>query len=437
MDILSNPRFFLLSSRNHLKFPLTSPKNLPALNKLAFRQYNISPNKLPDTSKTNYKQNTVVNDIDPYSKPLPSLTSFVSGSKAPPTVEPAFEKVESTKGSLTLARFPSYSKYTFLNGNIAAKSPSLKLVKKYNGFSLLAFLRTLIGSKLTVTELSSNELPGDAVIAPLTPGDIAEIKLNGSTSYYINKNSLLGYSSFVSLNSASIGSSSTLSLGKVFSTLKVSGTGSFLMNSDSGLFKISLEENEQYCVDSDYVICWDSQLQAAPVASHSNTPGWLSSSMSKLFTRKNKTTEPPKTEKTPEIQNLTLESSQTKPIKNSDSNTSNTSAPTDSTVGNTQPIQNKPAADLPVSKWSSQWMASILKQMFFNIYTWIKNMFIKLLNGIYNLFVNLLRRLGLFLKHGINIPKLVVVKGPGDIFLTSSSTNSSLNKLKRTFSSRT
>ncbi|PVU96514.1 hypothetical protein BB561_001124 [Smittium simulii] len=285
---------------------------------------------------------------------ISGFTSFVSGANTPPVSEPSFEKIDSSFGPLILSNLPAYSKYVIINGNLVGKSKTVLFKKKLSGLRITSLFDFLIGRKIINSHISTQEIAGDTIIAPLLPGDVAHIQMSGAIDYFVNKKNLLAHSPFLQI-SLSLDSNLPFSDG-VFGFDRIAGIGSFLLSSESSLFKISLAENQEYFLDSDYVICYDN------------------------ISAKN---------------------------------------PTKSTKNN-------------IAVWISTKSKSLANYTIF----FIKSLTIR--NGIfaYDLTKSLLYKINRLFKRGINVPSLVKVYGPGDIYISSKSKNTIANKIKRSISNK-
>ncbi|KAJ1992737.1 hypothetical protein GGI25_002067 [Coemansia spiralis] len=186
--------------------------------------------------------------------------SGIFQSSTPVPVDPRFEVVDSGYGSLIMAKLPPYSMFYTQVGQTLGQSPKARSRVTTKGALAVAALRPLLGRSAFVQEISTEGSAADVLIAPKRPGDVVVVGMNGSVEYFVRKGSLLAQTRFLAVSTWN-------GIGAEFNALafdKVSGRGTFVINSFGGIHRLVLQEGEEYYVDPRYVIAWSSTLDVAP-----------------------------------------------------------------------------------------------------------------------------------------------------------------------------
>ncbi|TAJ29904.1 MAG: TIGR00266 family protein, partial [Nitrospirae bacterium] len=98
--------------------------------------------------------------------------------------------------------------------------------------------------------------PGEVLLAPTVPGDIVVLELDGVSEYMVQKDGFLAGAEGVKIESKMQSLSRGLLGGEGFFILRISGTGSLILNSFGAVHKIALKPDEEYIVDNSHLVAW-------------------------------------------------------------------------------------------------------------------------------------------------------------------------------------
>ena len=118
------------------------------------------------------------------------------------------------------------------------------------GGPLNALMRRLSGATFFLQKFATAEVPGDVLLAPKHLGDIATIRMDGTSEYFIARNAYLASTPHLSL--APRVSRLGVGLDANFFHIKVSGKGVLAVTTYGGLLRLALAPGEVYFVHSKY-----------------------------------------------------------------------------------------------------------------------------------------------------------------------------------------
>ncbi|KAG0363276.1 hypothetical protein BGZ54_008227 [Gamsiella multidivaricata] len=157
---------------------------------------------------------------------LPGINNASKWIKQPSVADPEFEVVSAGLGSMLHVRLPSRSE-------------------------LYAAPGAAVGSS---GEFSTSNVAGDVLLAPQYMSDIAAIRMDGTSEYYIRRDAFLARSPRVILQ---------LGLAKAglgvtnFFAHRVTGRGTLAIASYGGIYRLVLAPNEEYLVNPRHLIAWE------------------------------------------------------------------------------------------------------------------------------------------------------------------------------------
>ncbi|KAG2187648.1 hypothetical protein INT44_005338 [Umbelopsis vinacea] len=128
-----------------------------------------------------------------------------------------------------------------------------------DGGSISAVSRRALGDKAFRQKYETRKEYGDVLLAPSTIGEIAIININGSTEYAMRRDAFLAKTSRVSVDLGFSGLK-----GKETGVIqriahKVRGPGTIAISHYGGLYRIVLDENEEYLVNPSHLVAWDTR----------------------------------------------------------------------------------------------------------------------------------------------------------------------------------
>jgi len=140
------------------------------------------------------------------------------------------------------------------------------------GGPLNALMRRLSGATFFLQKFATAEVPGDVLLSPKHLGDIATIRMDGTSEYFIARNAYLASTPHLSL--APRVSRLGVGLDANFFHIKVSGKGVLAVTTYGGLLRLALAPGEVYYVHSKYAAAARRHAAAAVLGlTRSRLPG--------------------------------------------------------------------------------------------------------------------------------------------------------------------
>ncbi|KAG0002363.1 hypothetical protein BGZ79_003137 [Entomortierella chlamydospora] len=185
---------------------------------------------------------------------LPGINSASKWIKQPSVADPEFEVVSAGLGSMLHVRLPSRSELYAVPGAAVGSSAEVESELSTASNPLKALGRRLAGGSLHFQKFSTSSTAGDVLLAPQYMSDIAAIRMDGTSEYYIRRDAFLARSPRVILQ---------LGLAKAglgvtnFFAHRVTGRGTLAIASYGGIYRLVLAPNEEYLVNPRHLIAWE------------------------------------------------------------------------------------------------------------------------------------------------------------------------------------
>ncbi|MFM8551135.1 MAG: TIGR00266 family protein [Nitrospiraceae bacterium] len=143
------------------------------------------------------------------------------------------------------------------SGAMVACSPTVDVESKMEGGFLGALSRRMLsGEKFFFQTLRATRGAGEVLLAPTVPGDIVVLNLDGVNEYLVQKDGFLAGADGVKIESKMQSLSRGLLGGEGFFILRMSGTGTLVLNSFGAIHKVELKPDQEYIVDNSHLVAW-------------------------------------------------------------------------------------------------------------------------------------------------------------------------------------
>ena len=140
---------------------------------------------------------------------------------------------------------------------MVACSPTVDVESKMEGGFLGALSRRMLsGEKFFFQTLRATRGAGEVLLAPTVPGDIVVLDLDGLNEYLVQKDGFLAGADSVKIESKMQSLSRGLLGGEGFFILRMSGTGTLILNSFGAVHKVELKPDQEYIVDNSHLVAW-------------------------------------------------------------------------------------------------------------------------------------------------------------------------------------
>ncbi|KAK3825731.1 MAG: mitochondrial biogenesis AIM24-domain-containing protein [Benniella sp.] len=185
---------------------------------------------------------------------LPGINSASKWIKQPSVADPEFEVVSAGLGSMLHVKLPSRSELYAAPGAAIGSSADVQSELSTASNPLKALGRRLAGGSLYFQKFSTSNAGGDVLLAPQYMSDIAAIRMDGTSEYYIRRDAFLARSPRVILQlglaRAGLGVTN-------FFAHRVTGRGTLAIASYGGIYRLVLAPNEEYLVNPRHLIAWE------------------------------------------------------------------------------------------------------------------------------------------------------------------------------------
>jgi uncharacterized protein (TIGR00266 family) len=144
------------------------------------------------------------------------------------------------------------------SGAMVGMSANVELISQMKGGLFGALKRAVVGESMFVSTFVAHGGPGEVLLAPPAPGDVAMVTLQNQT-LFIQGSSFLASSTTISIDTKFGGAKSFFSSEGLF-LIAASGTGLLLLSSFGAIRKKTLRPGEQYVVDTGHIVAFDSTV---------------------------------------------------------------------------------------------------------------------------------------------------------------------------------
>lgn len=141
-------------------------------------------------------------------------------------------------------------------GTMAAMTPTWDLSVKTGGLGKV-FGRMLTGESLLLQKYTAKN-NGELLLAPMYNGDILGVKV-GEKQYRLSNGSFLACTTSVKLETKAR-VRGVFGTGEGFFSLNTTGDGILFVNACGSLHRITLNEGEEYIIDSGHLVLWDKNM---------------------------------------------------------------------------------------------------------------------------------------------------------------------------------
>ncbi|KAI8982487.1 mitochondrial biogenesis AIM24-domain-containing protein [Mycotypha africana] len=179
--------------------------------------------------------------------------------------EPIFEVVSAGVGSALLVKLPPNASITTAAGSALAASVKIKTKLSLDNKSMLKSVsKKALGDRIFFQKHTTEDAPGDLLLAPQQLGEITVIQLKNSAKYMLRRNAFLAKTEKVSLD-LGLNMKETGITNKLIHT--VSGPGTLAISHYGGIYRITLAAGEEYQANPLNLIMWDKRTN--PTQLHS------------------------------------------------------------------------------------------------------------------------------------------------------------------------
>ncbi|KAG2179112.1 hypothetical protein INT43_001962 [Umbelopsis isabellina] len=190
---------------------------------------------------------------------------------SPGKSEPEFNIVSSGVGSLLMVKLPPHTDIVAATGTAVGSSNKVLAKLTMDGGSISAGARRVLGDSMFRQKFETHEEYGDVLLSPASIGEIAIIKINGSTEYAMRRDTFLAKTSRVSVD-LGFGGIKGKETGLVQRIAhKVRGPGTIAISHYGGLYRVVLDEGEEYLANPSHLVAWDTRTEPTKLYTEKRT----------------------------------------------------------------------------------------------------------------------------------------------------------------------
>lgn len=143
-------------------------------------------------------------------------------------------------------------------GAMVAKSPTIELQAKKSGKGVFGTIKAAVGGESLFASLFTAEHgEGEVILAPGALGDIMKLDMSGNTIYAQGGAYLAGAPD---LDLSTQGSLKGMVSGEGLFLQKITGSGPVFLNSYGAIMEKTLEEGENYTVDTGHIVAFEESV---------------------------------------------------------------------------------------------------------------------------------------------------------------------------------
>ncbi|KAG8908946.1 hypothetical protein FRB99_000049 [Tulasnella sp. 403] len=141
-----------------------------------------------------------------------------------------------------------------LSGTMVAMAGSVQIKGKYK----ITMKKLLLGGEITESQFTG---PGEVMLAPDIWGDVAPIRLDGRTTWFMSKEAFLASSQGIELKSKSQGIMKGILSDEGIFVYQLLGAGILFLQSLGAIIQKRLAPGEEWVVDNGHLVAWSAQYK--------------------------------------------------------------------------------------------------------------------------------------------------------------------------------
>jgi uncharacterized protein (TIGR00266 family) len=159
-------------------------------------------------------------------------------------------------------------------GAMVAMGSSIDVEGRLEGGVLGGLGRMLTGEKFFFQTLAARRGPGEVLLAPIMPGDIYPIELNGSETWSLQKDGFFAAAETVEIATKMQNLTQGLFSGEGFFVIKAGGRGTLFVSSYGAIHPLDIPAGEEVIIDNAHLVAWP---ESTSYKIEKASSGWISS----------------------------------------------------------------------------------------------------------------------------------------------------------------
>jgi len=157
---------------------------------------------------------------------------------------------------------------------MVSMSNTIDLEGKLEGGLLAGLGRMLAGEKFFFQTLKATRGSGSALLAPVVPGGIVDVELDGSYGLCVQKDGFLAATEYINVETQMQNLAKGFLSREGFFILKIKGKGIVFVNSYGSIHPITLKDGEETIIDNGHLVAWPEYMS---YKIEKASKGWISS----------------------------------------------------------------------------------------------------------------------------------------------------------------
>ncbi len=137
---------------------------------------------------------------------------------------------------------------------------NLTLSARMDGGFLRGLARKFSGESFFFQEIRAEQAPGWVMLAPVTPGGIIAVELDGKTGITAEKGAFLAASENVAVSSKMQGIGKAIFGGEGLIVVKIGGRGTVFLSGFGAVEPITLEAGQEFTVNNSHLVAWEDSV---------------------------------------------------------------------------------------------------------------------------------------------------------------------------------
>lgn len=144
-------------------------------------------------------------------------------------------------------------------GAMVYMDPTIDVEGRAKGGLAKGLGRMITGESFFVQELTAKRGAGNVMLAPSNIGNIVEVDMDGSKTWYLQKGAFLCSEPTVNTSVKTQSLAKGLFSGEGLFIIQANGTGKLFLNSFGGIHRIDLN-NQEVIIDNGHLVAWDASI---------------------------------------------------------------------------------------------------------------------------------------------------------------------------------
>lgn len=147
------------------------------------------------------------------------------------------------------------------SGAMVAMTRDMKLVGKADGGIMKSLGRMFSGESFFLQNLSAEDGPGWALLAPAAPGEVVPVEVTEGRPLNVQKNGFLAGTPDIDVSTKVQSLAKGILSGEGLFIVKIGGRGTVFLSTYGSIYTVDLPKNETLLIDNGHLVAWDADMK--------------------------------------------------------------------------------------------------------------------------------------------------------------------------------